>query len=409
MNPATRISLGAAKCVPHALGIAVQQAVMYGPAHNVARLAAKEAAAVLTETLGREAALDIALAPQGGGAIVNGEPVSAPDSAGQAFLARMEAHGAHELRFEPGFEFEDVNTFLDVLSARPQAVAEQGGLKAALERALPSGAVRIAEAQWRKVGDDEGPGGGADAPHRPALPNGGAFDLSSLYGTKAAGSGSGGGGAPGKPKKAASGEGATLDLTAALAEAEPRFGASRREKEEAAASGAERREADKRAVAELLRRTADLLDKAGRPPEESLRREVLETIERALHIVETNAAETKDRIGELSQQIEEDRATVESIEAASRRRGMGPQLTRAELLERFAELSQEIVQPLTVATGAIDMVRKGKGGDLTDEQRSLLHLAAESLDRMGQLSERFSRIAGLPEGFEPDRDLVGRR
>ena len=123
MNPATRISLGAAKSVLHALGIAVQQAVMYGPAHNVARLAAKEAAAVLTETLGREAALDIALAPQGGGAIVNGEPVSAPDSAGQAFLARMEAHGAHELRFEPGFEFEDVNTFLDVLSARPQAVA----------------------------------------------------------------------------------------------------------------------------------------------------------------------------------------------------------------------------------------------------------------------------------------------
>ena len=110
----------------------------------------------------------------------------------------------------------------------------------------------------------------------------------------------------------------------------------------------------------------------------------------------------------LSRQIEEDRATVESIEAAARRRGMGPQLTRAELLERFAELSQEIVQPLTVATGAIDMVRKGKGGDLTEEQRSLLHLAAESLDRMGQLSERFSRIAGLPEGFEPDGDILGR-
>ena len=116
--------------------------------------------------------------------------------------------------------------------------------------------------------------------------------------------------------------------------------------------------------------------------------------------VEANAAGTSDRIGELSRQIEEDRATVESIEAASRRRGMGPQLTRAELLERFAELSQEIVQPLTVATGAIDLVRKGKGGDLTDEQRSLLHLAAESLDRMGQLSERFSRIAGLIVGFE---------
>ena len=393
------ISPGAARSILHALGIAVQQAVMYGPAHNVARLAAKEAASVVSDLLGRETALEISVAPQGGGALVNGESVSAPDSAGQAFLARMEAHGANELHFVPGVEFGDVVTFLNVLSARPQAVAEQGGLKAALERALPEGTVRIAEAQWRKVGED------AAAPARPALPKGGGLDLSSLYGDKAAAA---------KPKPSAGaggsgrGEGATLDLTAALAEAEPRFGASRREKEEAAASGASRREADERAISELLRRTADLLDRAGRPPDAEIKREVLETIERTLHLVEENSAGTTERIGELSRQIEEDRATVESIEAASRRRGMGPQLTRAELLERFAELSQEIVQPLTVATGAIDMVRKGKCGDLTDEQRSLLHLAAESLDRMGQLAERFARIAGLPDGFEPDRDILGR-
>jgi len=396
------ISPGAARSILHALGIAVQQAVMYGPAHNVARLAAKEAASVVSDLLGRETALEISVAPQGGGALVNGESVSAPDSAGQAFLARMEAHGANELRFAPGIEFEDVITFLDVLSARPQAVADQGGLKAALERALPGGSVRIAESQWRKVGDEAG--GAADAPHRPALPKGGAFDLSSLYGGAAAAKPHPSGGAGGGGR----GEGATLDLTAALAEAEPRFGASRREKEEATAEGASRREADERAISELLRRTADLLDKAGRPPDAEIKREVLETIERTLHLVEENSAGTTDRIGELSRQIEEDRATVESIEAAARRRGMGPQLTRAELLERFAELSQEIVQPLTVATGAIDMVRKGKCGDLTDEQRSLLHLAAESLDRMGQLAERFARIAGLPEGFEPDRDILGR-
>ena len=65
------ISTGTAKTILHALGIAVQQAVMYGPAHNVARLAAKEAAAVLAEELGRETALEISVAPQGGGAIVN--------------------------------------------------------------------------------------------------------------------------------------------------------------------------------------------------------------------------------------------------------------------------------------------------------------------------------------------------
>ena len=244
------------------------------------------------------------------------------------------------------------------------------------------------------------------APARPSLPKGvsalaGAAD--SLYGSRK------GPAAAASHAPAPSGEGATLDLTAAFAEAEPRFGASRREKDEAFAEGAARREADKRAVAELLRRTADLLDRAGRPPDADLRREVLETIERTLHIVEGNTAGTSDRIVELSRQIQEDRATVESIEAASRRRGMGPQLTRAELLDRFAELGQEIVQPLTVATGAIDLVRKGKGGDLTDEQRSLLHLAAESLDRMQMLVDRIARIAGLPDGFSPDLDAVATR
>jgi hypothetical protein len=400
---ANPVSTGTAKTMLHALGIAVQQAVMYGPVHNVSRLAAREASGTIADLLGPENGLEVAVAPQGAGAIVNGESVSSPDSAGQAFLARLEAHGVHELRFDPGFASSDAETFLALLAARPDSSAASGGFKASLERALPGGSVRVVESHWRKVGDD-----GVAAPSRPSLPKGvsalaGAAD--SLYGVR---KGPASSAAP--PHAAApTGEGATLDLTAALAEAEPRFGASRREKDEAAASGAERREADKRAVAELLRRTADLLDRAGRPPEESLRREVLETIERALHIVEANAAGTSDRIGELSRQIEEDRATVESIEAASRRRGMGPQLTRAELLDRFGELGQEIVQPLTVATGAIDLVRKGKGGDLTDEQRSLLHLAAESLDRMQMLVDRIARIAGLPDGFSPDPDAIGAR
>ena len=395
----TSLSSGAARSLLHALGIAVQQAVMYGPVHNVSRLAAREAAATLADSLGPEAGLEIAVAPQGGGVLVNGESVSSPDSAGQAFVARLEAHGVHELHFAPGFASSDVETFLALLAARPDASAASGGFKAALGRALPGGSVRVLESQWRKVGEDGSAPG--SAPSRPALPKGvsalaGAAD--SLYGGK---------GPAAASRPAPSGDGATLDLSSAFAEAEPRFAPSRAEKAAAAAEGAARREADKRAVSEMLRHTADLLDRAGRPPDAEIKREVLETIERTLHLVEEGSAETSRRIGELSHQIEEDRATVESIEAALRRRGMGPQLTRAELLERLAELNQEFVQPLTVSTGAIDLVRKGKGGDLTDEQRSLLHLAAESLDRMRQLADRITRIAGLPEGLTPDLDAIG--
>ena len=155
------ISSGTARSVLHTMGVAVQQAVMYGPVHNVSRLAAREAAATLAEALGPETGLEVAVAPQGAGAIVNGESVSSPDSAGQAFLARLEAHGVHELHFDPGFESSDAETFLALLAARPDSSAASGGFRASLERALPGGSVRVVESHWRKVGDD-----GAAAPAR---------------------------------------------------------------------------------------------------------------------------------------------------------------------------------------------------------------------------------------------------
>ena len=42
-NMPTSLSSGTARSLLHSLGIAVQQAVMYGPVHNVSRLAARAA------------------------------------------------------------------------------------------------------------------------------------------------------------------------------------------------------------------------------------------------------------------------------------------------------------------------------------------------------------------------------
>ena len=359
------LSSATASNLLHALGLAVQQAGMYGSGHNVARLAIREAAAALLAVPGSERGIEIARAHGGGGAIVCGVAVPEPDVAGRAFLARMEANGAQAFRFAPAVSAADAEAFLRLFAeARPPRPGGSGRLKAALEKAFPGGEIRVAESRWREVGGDARPS------------SGGALDLSGAM------------------------EGGAFDLSVALA-AEPR-------PEEGAGPPPlpPRAPAAESKISEMLRRTADLLDAAGRPPDAAVQREVFATVESMLRFVEDGADGTARRIGALSRQIEADRAAVESLEAASRRRGMGPQVTRRELLARLAELNQEVVQPLTVSTGAIDLIRSGKGGDLTEEQKTLLHLAAESLDRLRQIVESIGRLSGLPEGLAPDAEFL---
>jgi CBS domain-containing protein len=73
---------------------------------------------------------------------------------------------------------------------------------------------------------------------------------------------------------------------------------------------------------------------------------------------------------------------------------------------RIAELNQEIVQPLTVSTGVIDMLGSGRAGPLTVSQRDMLQLASESVERVNQLVAYMRRIAGLPESYTPDAAII---
>ncbi|MEI6647121.1 MAG: histidine kinase dimerization/phospho-acceptor domain-containing protein [bacterium] len=81
-------------------------------------------------------------------------------------------------------------------------------------------------------------------------------------------------------------------------------------------------------------------------------------------------------------------------------------LTHKEYMERYAELTQEIAQPLTVTNGVIELLRKGQAGSLNETQTQFLNLALDSVDRVNQLIKYMHTLSGEPESYLPDAKIV---
>jgi len=171
-------------------------------------------------------------------------------------------------------------------------------------------------------------------------------------------------------------------------------------------ASAETRQSRAQQLAVLLRETASVLEHDLDLDSDQRRQQILEAIVRIREALAEVTRESERHIAALADQVDADRQTIASIESAARRRGLGIRLTRAELVERYAELNQEIIQPLTVSTGVIDMLGSGNAGPLTPSQHDMLRLAAESIERVNQLVAYMRRIAGLPTSLTPDMDVI---
>ena len=159
-------------------------------------------------------------------------------------------------------------------------------------------------------------------------------------------------------------------------------------------------------MAAMLRSTAALIENEGMLPGETGQQQILASLERILKMVEASSSATKIRISKLAGQVEADRQTIASIESAARRRGIGFNLTRKELLEHYAEINQEMLQPVTVSSGALDLLLSGKSGPMSESQKELIKLAFEGMGRVNQLIAYTNRISGLPASLQPDAEVI---
>ena len=366
----------------HSIGLLFQQTSMYGPTHNVAMLAMHDALAKLETGLAMHGEIEIAIG--GADLLINGAPLVSKDPSTRSLAARFNQLKIDGVAFLPGLDEAEFAIFNRILSSSPGAIAGMGGLRKALDSAgLRS--IKLVNAEYRKV--PEAPI--APSPPPPAPPTSTPSPPEDKVFSLDGGAGSG-----------------VIDLSGEMASGASAFSPAEPPQAPAESDRMQRRRENARKMADLLRATAALLENTGTLPPEIEQQQILSAIERILKHLETSSVETRKQISLLAGKVEADRQTIASIESAARRRGIGFNLTRKELLDHYAEINQEILQPVTVSAGALDLLLSGRCGALEPAQQELIRLAFEGMGRVNQLIAYTNRISGLPASLQPDAEVI---
>jgi hypothetical protein len=350
-----------------AMGLLMSQAGVYGPAHNVTQGTARSVFAELEQSINAFGPVEIALRDQQ--IVINGCPGDVNDAKGKNLADRMALHRISGLLFLAPPDSGEFLKFITLFGTSPAGLAAEGGFESAVKNALLR-SVKVVSVSYQRMSGEKPPDKPPEPQSPPAIVRRPAAALASNV----------------------------LDLSAAFSDVE---------KASEAGPGEELAHQEKSSkLASLLRELAAQLESGKGGSAQALHPDMADALSRARSILSDMATGSERDIEALSEQVKEDRQTIDSIEAAARRRGVALQLTRGELLQRYAELNQEIAQPLTVSTGVIDMLSSGSAGAVTESQRELLKLAAESVGRVNQLVAYMNRISGLPDSFTPDRAVI---
>jgi hypothetical protein len=144
------------------------------------------------------------------------------------------------------------------------------------------------------------------------------------------------------------------------------------------------------ALASLLAQMTDLLDPRKHAP---------------------GAVPPEPQVNHLVTQLEQEVAVVtadaeQKLDRWAKRLRDKPDMSRDAMLAMLAEIGQEICQPLSVITCALDMIRGKALGPLTPPQEEMLTLAAESGARLEMLANKVIEISGVPKGTKPDATIL---
>lgn len=368
------------------LGLLVSQAGIYGAQHNVTQTAAQSVFVEAESFLKTYGPVEFTTSESH--LLINGIELGATALfAGKNLLDRMTLYKIGGFVLTPPLDAREFLYFVKLFGTPPQALAAQGGFEAVLKKAGFRSVQAVSVSYQRVTGDAPPPS--PDAPKAGGL-------RSAAVSPKAA-----------EASRPAAPRAGVLDLSDALEGFETPGGAHADAEEPAQPAAAESPSSSSRrqrtqAVAAMLRDAAAALEEGGAEDPGAINT----VLDKIRDILSDMAAGSRRGIANLANDLEEDSKTIASIESAARRRGIGLKLTRGELLQRYAELNQEIVQPLTVSSGVIDLLHSGKTGELSESQLELLNMAAESMGRVSQLVNYLNRVSGLPESLTPDAGVI---
>jgi hypothetical protein len=371
-----------------ALGLLVSQAGVYGAQHNVTQSAVRSVFVDLEQALKKYGPVEFAATE--GRLLMNGAERGAVSVAGKNLSDRMALYKVGGILFSPPLDLREFLFFVGLFGTPPLTLAGQGGFEAVLKReGLRS--IQAVSVSYQRVSGD------APAP-APETSKSRFFSIEAAV-PKAA-----------EPTRPALPKSGVIDLSAALGGAAPlntgREGDNDFPRYQAENSSAATHRQRAQALAAMLRDAAAALEQ-GTVADVGAASKNVKSVLGQIHETLVGMTEVSRReISTLASQVEEDSKTIDSIESAARRRGIGLKLTRGELVQRYAELNQEIVQPLTVSSGVIDLLHSGKTGAMTQAQLDLLKMALESMDRVSQLVKYLNHVSGLPDSLTPDSQLI---
>ena len=383
----TKIPEKEADLLIRALGLLLSQAAVYGPRHNVTQSAARSVFAELEQTLKAFGPIEISLRNEQ--ILINGSSDGITLAAGKNLADRMRLHKIDGLLFLTPADSREFLVCITLFGTPPLTLAAEGGFEGAIKKgALRS--VRVVTVAYQRVTDEK--------PVSAALPAEQPAPVSVPVAPPVAV----------RRPSAKSPVLGVLDLSADLDDGTE--GVTANSGLDGASGGGQNpagqaRKKQAADLAALLRGAASLLESGGGSGQD-LHPNVVNALGRIRGILSEMAVGSEHEISTLANQVDQDRQTIASIESAARRRGIGLKIMRAELVQRYAELNQEILQPLTVSSGVIDMLNSGCTGALTETQRELLKMAAESVSRVNQLVAYMNKISGLPDSLTPDAEII---
>lgn len=355
------------------LGVLIGLTGIYGATHNVPQNAARAVFPMLEDVVRTRGKTEITLRDRT--ILINGVALLGDASAAKTLLERLVLHKSEGLCFLPPADRDEFLKCVMLLGTPPAALAAEGGFGEAMRKAnLRS--VRAVNVTYRRM-----TGASSAIDEHPeksrGLPRGctaavGVLDLDAQCAAPAS----------------------TLSGVPFLPDTDFR------------APAVDRRQQRSAALAEQLRKAAALLEQGTSRGPDGQPQDMQAAFRQIREMVASLTPDSEQQIRTLAGQVHADRQTVAAIEAAARRRGIGLQLSREELVNRYAEINQEIAQPLTVSVGALDLLNSGKAGNLSDSQRELLKLASEGVERVNRLMHHLEQISGLPASLTPDAEIL---
>jgi hypothetical protein len=372
----TKIPLQDAVQIIRDFGLLINQVSIYGVAHK----SVTEQAILFFNTLKRLVTRYhfIEFALQGDRLAINGSPEGIDLMISRNLKEKMVLQKLPGISFLPMLTQQEFITFLSYLGMPVVKLQEQGGFEAVIKRANLKG-IRLVHFAYERVDEKK--------EKKAHVPN---YSTSRGSQTTA-------------PRLKAPVElSLNLDDLEALQESS-RFPVPTPEGSNYAPTQARMRRKQVHAeLNALLDEVTHLFSTDGTPPSEAQNQQMVDTLRTIRDTLRKSTEPSKERIATLLAQPEEPAPKSWPHE----KKPATFNLTHAEFMGRYAELTQELAQPLTVTNGVIELLRQGQAGALNEAQMQFLDLALESVDRVNQLIKYMHTLSGEPDSYTPNAALI---